>query len=225
MSKINAPEHNITCPLCNNSDAFSQLEGPKQRKYQRCHHCQLIFMERQFLPDSATEKSRYQAHQNNLQNEGYVQFLNLAITPALPYLKASMRGLDYGCGPVPVLGGLLKAHGLHCENYDPFFFPKLPDHKFEFIFATEVIEHFFNPGEDFQRILALLKPGGILTVMTELWDSVEKFSEWHYARDNTHVSFYHEKTMQYIYTRYNLERLNPGPARAGVYKKTGAIYA
>jgi hypothetical protein len=219
MAEPKTPEHKIICPLCMSSDAFTQLGGPEQRKYQLCHHCQLIFMERKFLSDSATEKKRYQAHQNGPQDAGYVQFLNQAITPALPYLNSSMRGLDYGCGPAPTLSCLLGAHGLHCENYDPFFFPELPEGKFDFIFATEVIEHFFNPGQELLRIQGLLKPGGILTIMTELWDSVEKFSGWSYARDNTHVSFYHEKTMEYICAQYGFKKLNPKAIRVSVLKK------
>ena len=136
-----------------------------------------------------------------------------------------MSGLDYGCGPTPTLSGLLKTHELHCENYDPYFFPELPEGEFDFIFATEVIEHFFNPGQELLRIQGLLKPGGILTLMTELWDSVEKFSGWSYARDNTHVSFYHEKTMEYICTHYGFKKLSPGSTRVRVLKKMVAPHA
>lgn len=208
-----------------NSDAFTQLDGPEQRKYQLCPHCQLIFMERQFLPDSATERKRYQAHQNGPQDAGYVKFLNQAITPALPYLNTLMRGLDYGCGPTTTLSGLLKTHGLHCANYDPYFFPALPESKYDFIFATEVLEHFFNPGQELPRIQGLLKPGGILTIMTEQWDCVEKFSGWSYARDNTHVCFYHEKTMEYICTQYGFEKLGPKSTRVSVLKKVVSPHA
>jgi len=84
-------------------------------------------MESQYLPDPATEEARYKAHQNSPQDAGYVRFLNQAITPALPYLNGSMRGLDYGCGPTPTLSGLLNAHGLYCENYDPYFFTASPE--------------------------------------------------------------------------------------------------
>lgn len=176
-------------------------------------------MQREFLPDRTAEIERYKAHQNGPQDAGYVQFLNQAITPALPYLKISMRGLDYGCGPVPTLSGLLKSHDLHCENYDPYFYPEFPEGHFDFIFATEVVEHFFHPAQELQRISVLLKPGGILTIMTEPWVTLEGFSEWHYAKDMTHVCFYHAKTVAYICTRYGFEKLNHDSPRVSVLKK------
>jgi SAM-dependent methyltransferase len=207
------------CPLCSGPAPFTHIVGPRNRGYLLCQHCRLIFMGREFLPDRAAEKERYQAHQNGPQDAGYVRFLNQAITPALPWLNAGMRGLDYGCGPTPTLSGLLKAHGLHCENYDPYFYPELPGEQYDYIFATEVVEHFFNPGEEFKRLGELLKPGGILTIMTEAWVSVEGFAEWHYATDITHVCFYHEKTIEYICTRYGFEILNKGTPRVTVLRK------
>jgi len=224
MAELNTPDNGIVCPMCLSNKLFTQLGGPSQRYYQLCHHCQLIFMERKFLPDIITERTRYQAHQNGFEDAGYVQFLQQAITPALPYLNTTMRGLDYGCGPTPTLAGLLKAQGLNCENYDPFFFPALPDSKYDFIFATEVIEHFFNPNQDLQHIQGLLKPGGILTIMTEPWESVEKFSAWHYARDNTHVCFYHANTMAYICSQYGLKKLTSPTPRVSVLKKVASTH-
>jgi len=207
------------CPLCKSAGSYTNIVGPKGRGYLLCPNCQLIFMEQEFLPDSFTEEERYKAHQNGPQDAGYVRFLNQAITPALPYLNPKMRGLDFGCGPTPTLSGLLSAHGLHCENYDPYFFPNLTENHYNFIFSTEVIEHFFHPAQEFQRISELLLPGGILTIMTEPWLSAEGFAEWHYAKDITHVSFYHAKTISFISQRYGFEILNDASPRVTVLRK------
>ncbi len=180
-------------------------------------------MQKEFLPDRSTEEARYQAHQNDLQNAGYVNFLNQAITPALPYLSVSMRGLDYGCGPTRTLSNLLQTHGLSCENYDPIFAPDFPENQFDYIFLTEVAEHFFQPGQEFERISELLVPGGILTVMTEPWLSTDRFSEWHYARDITHVSFYHAESIAFICTQYGFELLSHASLRVWVLKKIAPI--
>lgn len=180
-------------------------------------------MERALLPDPATEEERYRAHQNGPQDSGYVRFLQQAINPALPFLSSGMRGLDYGCGPTPTLGGLLKAHGLHCENYDPYFYPAAPAKPFDFIFATEVVEHFFYPAEALQKISGLLLPGGILTIMTEPWISLDGFADWHYAKDITHTCFYHAKTMDYICTRYGFELLNQVSPRVSVLRKNSRV--
>lgn len=211
-------KYNI-CPLCASSLPCTHIAGPKGRGYLLCPHCQLIFMDRALLPDAATEEARYRAHQNGPQDSGYVQFLQQAITPALPFLNGSMRGLDYGCGPTPTLSGLLKTQGLHCENYDPYFYPAAPARQFDFIFATEVVEHFYNPADAFQKISELLQPGGILTIMTEPWISVDGFADWHYAKDITHVCFYHAKTMDYICSRYGFDILNQDSPRVTVLKK------
>jgi SAM-dependent methyltransferase len=176
-------------------------------------------MERELLPDTSTEEERYKAHQNGPQDEGYVRFLTQAIMPALPYLNGKMHGLDFGCGPTPTLSGLLFQNGLHCDNYDPYFFPRLPEYQFDFIFSTEVIEHFFHPDQEFQRISELLLPGGILTIMTEPWLSPEGFAEWHYAKDITHVSFYHANTLAFISKRYGFEILNNESPRVTVLRK------
>lgn len=217
MSVIEMPAS--LCPLCACSAPFTHFVGPKDRGYLLCPNCQLIFMERTFLPDHATEKERYEAHQNGPQDDGYVRFLNQAITPALPWLNRKMRGLDYGCGPTPTLSGLLKAHDLHCDNYDPYFFPELPENHFDFIFATEVVEHFYNPGQELQRISGYLKQGGILTIMTEPWVAVAGFADWHYAKDVTHVCFYHANTIDYICSHYGFEILNKDNPRVTVFRK------
>lgn len=219
MSKSDLNIELPLCPLCNSTGKFSPVTGPMRRGYLLCPHCQLIFMERNFLPDSQTEEARYRAHQNTPLDSGYVQFLMQAITPALPYLNDHMLGLDYGCGPTPTLAELLKNQGIHCKNYDPYFYPAFPEHPFDFIFATEVVEHFYQPDDAFQCMSGLLRPGGILTIMTEPWVSIEKFSEWHYAKDNTHVSFYNSTTISFISERYGFEILNNQSSRVTVLKK------
>lgn len=208
-----------TCPLCTSPGPHTHIIGPKARDYLLCANCRLIFLARELLPDRATEEARYKAHQNGPQDEGYVRFLNQAITPALPWLNNSMHGLDYGCGPSPTLSGLLKAHGLHCDNYNPYFFPDLPGNQFDYIFATEVVEHFHIPGRELQRISALLRQGGILTIMTEPWVSLENFAEWHYAKDITHVCFYHASTIEFVCAQYGLEILNRDTPRVTVCRK------
>lgn len=177
-------------------------------------------MKKAFLPDRNAEEKRYKAHQNDPQDAGYIRFLNQAVIPALPYLNNKMQGLDYGCGPTQALAGLLKLHGLHCENYDPFFYPDMHENCFDFIFSTEVIEHFFNPAQELARISKMLIPGGILTIMTEPWVSAEHFSEWHYAKDTTHVCFYHANTIAFICSQYGFELLNHDSPRVWVLKKS-----
>lgn len=200
------------CPLCLNKSSFSQLNGPDKRLYLCCDNCKLVFTTTTFLPTRKEEEKRYKLHNNGIEFPGYVKFLNQAIKPALPLLTKDMIGLDYGCGPTPTLSVLLEQQGIKCENYDPIFFSEMPEGPFDFIFATECFEHFFLPARELQKIKNLLKPNGYLIVMTEKWTKPEVFSRWTYAKDPTHVTFYHADTFRYISEKYKFNLLeSPNP--------------
>lgn len=209
-------ERSSICPLCSIVGPFQVLTSAILIPYYLCRTCALIFMDRAFLPAPETEKERYQTHENGPQYAGYVAFLDQAIAPTLPYLETGMRGLDYGCGPGPTIQPILKNEGIHCENYDPFFYPEKPKGCFDFVFATEVAEHFFFPGQDLNRIRGLLKPDGIFTIMTEAWDDLTNFSDWYYAKDFTHVSFYHADTIASICEIFGFIPLNRENPRVSV---------
>jgi len=197
----------IQCPLCNSSGGFTKVLSPLETDNWLCEQCHLIFVDNKFLPGWNSEKERYLTHLNGPQYPGYVLFLKQALLPTLPYLSEDMIGLDYGCGPVPTLSVLLEAEGLRCDNYDPFFYPIFPIKKYDYLFCTEAAEHFFKPGEELIKIKKLLKPGGILTIMSELWHDLDHFQTWYYAKDFTHVSFYHLKTFDKICELFDFETL------------------
>ncbi|HOS97598.1 MAG TPA: class I SAM-dependent methyltransferase [Deltaproteobacteria bacterium] len=178
----------------------------------------LIFVEERFLPSRDQEEARYRMHRNTGEDSGYVAFLNQAVEAALSFLKPGMKGMDFGCGPVPTLSTLLEKCGMRCGNYDPLFFPRVPEGPHDFIFATECFEHFFSPDRELLKIKALLAPGGILTIMTEPWTCLDGFSTWPYARDATHVCFYHDRTMDWISEKYGFHRMPSCNARVSVMK-------
>lgn len=208
-----------TCPLCGSPGPFATATDIRKRRHQVCPDCRLVFVKSEYLPEREAEKQRYAAHQNGPWDAGYVKFLQQAVEPALPYLTPDMRGLDYGCGHEPTLGGMLEERGLQCANYDIFFFPELPPGPFDFIFATEVVEHFFHPLEQWTRLVALLRPGGILTVMTAPWTADTDWATWGYASDETHVCFYHRETLDWMFKRFGLELLDESNPRVSVLRK------
>lgn len=120
-------------------------------------------------------------------------------------LPAGCRGLDYGCGPEPVLAELVRRRGFTCDAYDPLFHPDPPRPPYAFVLASEVFEHFHEPAREIERLCALLAPGAILGVMTERWRSREQLGAWAYLSDPTHVSLYHERTMDWIAGAFGLE--------------------
>ena len=112
------------CPLCHCAGRKGlTFITRKQRRYWHCRTCDLVFVDADALPTPQQEKEIYVRHQNSPEHPGYVAFLQRIIQPALPYLNPTMHGLDYGCGPGPTLSVLLKRAGIHCQDYDPIFFP------------------------------------------------------------------------------------------------------
>ena len=208
VSMANVIVSTKSCPLCDSKSLEAFFERMDKhlgkRAYLKCNNCRLIFLEprQRFSPQD--EKARYDEHRNDPQDPGYLQFLSKLADPLLERLKPGAQGLDYGCGPGPALGVLLKegAHSLEC--YDPFYFNKtqLLEKKFDFVTCTEVIEHFYEPRQEFMKLDRLLKgPGSILALMTEILLDEGGFSGWWYPKDPTHVCFYQEATFQWISTQ------------------------
>lgn len=191
-----------------------------QRYYHLCGSCHLIFADPSFFLNLENEKKRYQYHQNSREDAGYVAFLNRAIKPAGEYLIKGMVGLDYGCGPVPTLSGLVEAIGYRCYDYDPVFGFNHPLLEYDFIFSTEAFEHFHHPDREINNIVTLVRQGGIVTIMTERWNSEDQFQSWYYKNDPTHVCFFHDKTFDYICKRFGLTNLYDDGSRVVILRKS-----
>lgn len=158
------------------------------------------------LPE--VEKKRYETHQNRIEDEGYRNFLKPIWRELADPAQPSLRILDYGCGPNPVLAQILEGHGHHVQVYDPFFAPQQPQGKFDLIVCTEAIEHFYKPRKEIENMEALLDQKssvGKIWVMTQIFEK-PKFSRWWYVRDFTHVCFFSEKALGRLSTRIVLKR-------------------
>lgn len=113
---------------------------------------------------------------------------------------ASSEGLDFGCGPHPVLAALFERNGHKVKSYDPIFFPQASflESRYDFITCSEAAEHFHEPLKEFQLLDRLIKPQGHLAVMTQMKKSWDGFFDWYYPRDPTHVVFYSPRTMRWL---------------------------
>lgn len=162
-------------------------------------------------PDA--ERAHYDFHENDPADEGYRAFLSRLATPLVRKLAPGAEGLDYGSGPGPTLSVILEEQGFGMTIYDPFFAPEegALRRTYDFITCTETVEHFFRPREEFERLDALLRPGGWLAAMTEIRREDVPFRDWRYARDPTHVSFYRVATMDWIAGHFGWHRELPHP--------------
>lgn len=209
------------CPLCGSNEVDDFAEA-SHRHFLVCKRCSLVFAEPADLPDPSTEKNRYQQHQNSKADEGYVKFLKQAIEPALELISSESRMLDYGCGPEPVLSQLLEEKGFYCQNFDPFFYPKEPEEKFDCIFSTETFEHFHYSHKELKKLTHLLNENGLLVVMTEFYQDAAHFSNWWYTRDFTHVTFYNQSTFEYICSHFGFTLQYTDGKRVVILRKNKA---
>ncbi len=146
------------------------------------------------------ETLRYLNHQNHRDDPAYVRFLERLVIPVCDVVPAGSRGLDFGCGPAPVMAELLTASGRPTTSYDPLF---LPDEnalreQYDFITCSEVIEHAHDPATLLARFGKLVRPGGTIAIMTRFYGFDAPFDQWWYRRDPTHVCFFNETTMRWI---------------------------
>lgn len=196
----------MKCPVCLSEPSRFFLRVD-QRDYWRCPQCQATFLDPAQLPSRSAERAVYELHQNDVDDEGYRQFLSRAATPLLERLSGASEGLDYGCGPGPALADMLTSAGHTVTLYDPQFAPdeSALQRQYDFITCTEVAEHFHRPAQEFARLNRLLRPNGWLVVMTRLQTDDAAFADWHYRRDPTHVVFYRSATLQWLSRMYGWE--------------------
>lgn len=188
------------------------------RDYYLCSECKLIFVPPDQRLSAEEELSRYEMHENDPEDPNYRKFLNRMFKPMVEKLPEESSGLDFGSGPGPTLHLMFEEAGHLMRIYDPFFAndPSVFEQQYDFITTTETAEHLYRPLLELDRLWECLKPGGYLGVMTRRWTTVEKFKNWHYKNDDTHVIFFHENTFHWIKKRWNAE--------LEIYKKDVVIF-
>lgn len=187
------------CPLCG-SGAATPIGDAHGRDYFDCGACGLAFMHPAQRPALEVARARYDTHRNDPDDPGYRAFLARLVEPMLERVPAGAHGLDYGCGPGPTLSRMMAEAGRPTADYDPIYAPDaaLLDDTYDFIACTETVEHFFDPAAELTRLDRMLRPGGVLGVMTTMRDDTRPFADWWYVRDPTHVCFYRPQTMEWI---------------------------
>ena len=95
---------------------------------------------------------------------------------------------------------MLEEAGHQVALFDPFYAnnPALLNRNYDFITATEVVEHLSRPGFELDRLWRLIKPGGLLGIMTKQVIDRTSFASWHYKNDPTHISFFSQATFSYL---------------------------
>lgn len=197
----------VACPLCGATTGASWRETTGV--YRLCASCDLVSRDPATWLDAAAERAYYGTHDNRIDDPGYRRFLAQLVEPLMAQLTPGARGIDYGCGAAPALAAMLSEAGFPAVGYDPFFAADETalDARYDFVSCTEVLEHMHAPLRDLARIDAMLAPGGVLGLMTELRPPMAGFSRWHYHRDPTHVGFHSEASLRWIARRFGWESI------------------
>ncbi len=201
------------CPLCSAPALELPSAAREHPRYFRCAVCALIHLDPAHRLPRDEEHDRYLLHENDGNDPGYVAFLKRLADPVMERLRPGAQGLDFGCGPAPVLSEIMTADGFPCAAYDPFFAPDetLLDKRYDFVTCSEVVEHAHDPARMFATLRRMLAPGGILGVMTMFHPGEDAFADWWYRRDPTHVCFYGEVTMRWIGEQHGWQTEFPRP--------------
>jgi hypothetical protein len=172
----------------------------RRRDYYRCRRCCLIFVPPAQHLSPADERAEYELHRNGPDDSGYRRFLARLYEPLQARLAPRSQGLDFGSGPGPTLSVMFAEAGHRVALYDAFFAPDraVLAGRYDFITATEVVEHLRHPGQELARLWGLLRPGGCFGVMTKLALDRAAFSRWHYTHDPTHVSFFSRPAFEWL---------------------------
>jgi len=94
---------------------------------------------------------------------------------------------------------MLTEAGHQVSLYDLYYQPDASvwDFRYDFVTATEVVEHLRAPGQELARLWSLLVAGGTLGVMTKLVSDRRAFASWHYKSDPTHICFFSRPTWRW----------------------------
>lgn len=189
----------MKCPLCDSNQANAFFRD-KERAFLQCKNCSLVFVPGKDRLSAIEEKSRYDLHQNSPDDPEYRKFLSRLFGPLCDKIAPPASGLDYGSGPGPTLSIMFEEAGYKMALYDIFYSnnASVLKSKYDFITCTEVVEHLHNPGKVLMELYGLLKPGGLLGIMTKMVIDLKAFSKWHYKNDPTHVCFFSRDTFSHL---------------------------
>ncbi|MDH7447027.1 class I SAM-dependent methyltransferase [Aquimarina sp. 2201CG14-23] len=192
----------MDCALC--SSVTAEFSTTHKRIYHRCSNCNGILLHPSYFLSNTEEKNRYQAHNNDVTDTGYRNFVSPIVESVLKKYTKKHKGLDFGSGSGPVVTLMLQDQGYDVQPYDPFFDPNKQalERKYDYIICCEVMEHFYNPAKEFGLLHTLLNPKGNLYCKTNLYEDSIDFNSWWYKNDSTHVFFYTKETLHWIKKQY-----------------------
>jgi len=190
----------MQCKLCRDSPVEIFFSDPP-RTYLHCKNCELIFTTADSYLTLAQERERYEMHDNTVTNNGYVRFLDTVAKMVIECTPPEGSVLDFGSGKNAVLETIIsrQCNEVQCESYDPQFdrLINFSEKKYDTIVLCEVIEHIRDLQGELECISSILKANGKVIIRTQKYSSLEKFANWWYRQDTTHINFFNDLSLSF----------------------------
>lgn len=214
------------CKICG-SETHQIFDGTLLKKYTiqyfHCNHCNFLQTEEPYWLEEAYSESI------NVSDTGYMQrnlWLSKQLTILLSlFFDKNGKFLDYA-GGYGVFTRMMRDIGFDFywdDKYTTNLFARGFEHqsinKYEAVTTFESFEHFVNPMDDIESLLKISKN---IIFSTELLPNPIPKPEnwWYYGLDHgQHISFYSEKTFEFIAKKYNLNYTNLGSLHILTEKK------
>lgn len=208
----------MTCKICGSSSQ-KVFEGKILHKYEvsyfKCRDCGFLQTEEPYWLNEAVEDAVSLLDTGILSRNYYVARLTAVII--FFFFNSKAKFLDYA-GGYGILTRLMRDMGFDFHWYDlyaPNLFARGFEYvsdldKLELVTCFESFEHFVNPLNEIEKILAVSKN---VFFSTELLPPriPQPHDWWYYGLDHgQHISFYSYKTLAYIAAKYNLNFYSNG---------------
>ena len=186
----------MQCHICD-CQTNSFIDERTQILYHHCLACEYVFKDPEYYQSIEEQKSRYDLHENDPEDEGYRAYFQRFFDFVLPRVGTPENALDFGCGRSTLLADMLASKGVTCDAYDPIYHPIVLNKHYDLIVSTEVFEHLHDPRAIFMQLVSMLKEGGYLAIQTQFHpNEIALFRQWYYHKDPTHIVFFRPKTFK-----------------------------
>lgn len=164
----------------------------------------MVWLEKRYHLQEQDEKAIYDLHQNQTDDLGYRRFLQRSLEQVQRHLAPPAAGLDFGCGPGPALIQMAEELGYPMQAYDKYYAPNLNalQQDYDFVTCTEVVEHLSNPLPILDQLWQITRPGGLIVIQTKRVLDDQRFCQWHYRNDPTHITFFSETSFHWLANRW-----------------------